>query len=224
MFKDKQSKLYMWLSAAFVTFLLMAELTGSKLISFLGFTLTLGVIPFPVTFLITDTLNEFYGKRAVKHTTFLGMIMILIAYAIIVIDLKIPAISDSPVDDASFIRVFANSGLVIVGSIIAYVIGQMIDINVFHYLRMKTKNKHIWLRATGSTIISQLIDSYVVIFIAFGKTLPIEKLISIASTNFFYKLLVAISLTPIIYLLHSIIGNYLGEELLELEKERNKEP
>ena len=99
----------------------------------------------------------------------------------------------------------------------------MIDINVFHYLRMKTKNKHIWLRATGSTIISQLIDSYVVIFIAFGKTLPFEKLISIASTNFFYKLLVAISLTPIIYLLHSIIANYLGPELLELEKERDKE-
>ena len=136
MFKDKKSILYMWLTSTFLTFLLMAELTGSKLISFMGFTLTMGVIPFPVTFLITDTLNEFYGRRAVKHTTFLGMVMILLAYAIIVIDLKIPAISISPVDDASFIKVFANSGLVIVGSIIAYVIGQMIDINVFHYLRM----------------------------------------------------------------------------------------
>lgn len=223
MFKDKQSKLYLWLSASFITFLLMAELTGSKLISFMGFTLTLGVIPFPITFLITDTLNEFYGKRAVKHTTFLGMVMILIAYAIIVIDLKIPAISDSPVDDEAFTKVFANSGLVIVGSIIAYVIGQMIDINVFHYLRMKTKNKHIWLRATGSTIISQLIDSYVVIFIAFGKSLPFEKLVSIASTNFVYKLLIAISLTPLIYLIHSLIGTYLGSEVLDLEKQRNDE-
>ena len=221
MFKDKKSKLFMWLTSAFITFLLMAELTGSKLISFMGFTLTMGVIPFPITFLITDTLNEFYGKRAVKHTTLIGMIMILMAYAIIVIDLKIPAISDSPVDDASFIKVFANSGLVIVGSIIAYLIGQMIDINVFHYLRMKTKEKHIWLRATGSTIISQLIDSYVVIFIAFGSTLPFEKLIAISSTNFIYKLFIAIGLTPMIYLIHSIIANYLGPELEELEKERD---
>jgi queuosine precursor transporter len=221
MFRDKKSILYMWLTSAFLTFLLMAELTGSKLISFLGFTLTMGVIPFPVTFLITDTLNEFYGKRAVKHTTFLGMVMILLAYAIIVIDLKIPAVSNSPVDDASFIKVFANSGLVIVGSIIAYVIGQMIDINVFHYLRMKTKNKHIWLRATGSTVISQLIDSYVVIFIAFGSTLPFNELISIASTNFVYKLFIAIGLTPVIYLLHSLIANYLGDELADLERDRD---
>ena len=147
--------------------------------------------------------------------------MILLAYAVIVIDLKIPAISNSPVDDASFIKVFANSGLVIVGSIIAYVIGQMIDINVFHYLRMKTKNKHIWLRATGSTVVSQLIDSFVVIFIAFGNKLPFEELTSIASTNFVYKLLIAIGLTPIIYLLHSLIANYLGSELEELEKERD---
>jgi len=221
MFKDKKTILYIWLTSAFITFLLMAELTGSKLISFMGFTLTMGVIPFPVTFLITDTLNEFYGRRAVKHTTFLGMVMILLAYAVIVIDLKIPAISNSPVDDASFIKVFANSGLVIVGSIIAYVIGQMIDINVFHYLRMKTKNKHIWLRATGSTVVSQLIDSFVVIFIAFGNKLPFEELTSIASTNFVYKLFIAIGLTPIIYLLHSLIANYLGSELEELEKERD---
>lgn len=217
---DKKTKLYIWLTATFITFLLMAEVTGSKLISFLDFTLTMGVIPFPVTFLITDVLNEFYGKKAVKHTTLLGMVMILFAYAIIVIDLKIPATGDSPVDDLSFQTVFANSGLVIIGSIIAYLVGQLIDIQVFHYLRMKTKEKHIWLRATGSTIISQLIDSFVVIFIAFGSTLPLERLISISSTNFTYKLGIAILLTPMVYLSHSVIAGYLGPELRELEKER----
>lgn len=219
---DKKTNLYFWLSATFITFLLMAEVTGSKLISFLGFTLTMGVIPFPITFLITDILNEFYGKKAVKHTTFLGMVMILFAYAIIVIDLKIPATPISPVDDHSFQTVFANSGLVIIGSIIAYLIGQLIDIQVFHYLRMKTKEKHIWLRATGSTIISQLIDSFVVIFIAFGSTLPLEKLISISTTNFTYKLGIAILLTPAVYLSHSIIAGYLGAELKDLEEERKE--
>lgn len=219
----KKTNLYIWLTTSFITFLLMAEVTGSKLITFMGFTLTMGVVPFPITFLITDVLNEFYGKKAVKHTTLLGMVMILIAYAIIVIDLKIPASESSPVDDASFQTVFANSGLVIIGSIIAYLIGQLIDINVFHYLRMKTKEKHIWLRATGSTIVSQLIDSFVVIFIAFGSTLPFNKLVSISTTNFVYKLGIAVLLTPVVYLVHSIITKYLGTELKELEMEREKD-
>lgn len=207
----------------------MAELTGSKLITAFGFVMTMGVIPFPVTFIVTDILNEFYGKKAVRFTTFLGMSMILLAYFLIVIDLQIPANEISPVDDISFQTVFANSGLVIIGSITAYLIGQLIDIQVFHFIRTKTGGKHVWLRATGSTIISQLIDSFVVIFIAFGKYEPTTifglpfyslintpTLISISTTNFLYKLFIAILLTPMIYLSHTLIEKYLGEEFKNL--------
>ncbi len=190
----------------------MAEVTGAKLFSSFGFTLTIGVIPFPVTFLVTDILNEYYGRRGVRFTTFVGMVMILLAYLLILVDIKIPANVDSPVDDISFEKVFANSGLIILGSITAYLIGQLIDINIFHFLRVKTKGKFVWLRATGSTIVSQLIDSFVVIFIAFGGKLPFEKLISISSSNFFYKMLVAVAITPLIYLCHLLIEKYLGEE------------
>ena len=153
-------------------------------------------------------------KRHMKH----------FAYILILIDLSIPAIPDSPVSDESFQNVFANSGMVIVGSIIAYLIGQLIDIKVFHYLRLKTGGRHIWLRATGSTIISQLIDSYVVIFIAFSGKMSFEKMVNISSVNFVYKLLIAIALTPVIYLIHNLIISYLGEDGETLIHSAEQEP
>ncbi len=223
MLHDRKFKLYIWLNAAFLTFLIMAELFGSKLFTFLGFKLTMGVLPFPVTFLITDTLNEFYGKSAVKRTTLVGMAMIILVYLLIIIGLQIPAVPDSPVDDASFEKVFASSGMVIIGSIIAYLIGQFIDIHVFHYLRVKTQGKKVWLRATGSTVISQLIDSFVVVFIAFGAYKGFNELLSIGFNNFVYKMLIAVSLTPIIYLTHSLIEKYLGEDAKHLRDSAMKE-
>ena len=234
---DRRTKLYSVLLSIFISFLLLAELTGFKLItldlSFLytstmipnKFIMTMGVIPFPITFLVTDILNEFYGKKIVRYTTFLGMFMIGLAYLLILIDLQIPANEISPVDDASFEKVFANAGLVIIGSITAYLIGQLIDIQVFHHIREWTGGKHVWLRATGSTIISQLIDSFIVIFIAFGKYeqasffgIPFftvsnsSSLINISTTNFVYKLFIAILLTPAIYLMHYFIEKYLSKE------------
>ncbi|MCZ8344558.1 MAG: queuosine precursor transporter, partial [Leptospira sp.] len=210
---QKPVVLYSILLSLFLTFLLMAELTGSKLFFAFGFTMTLGVIPFPITFIVTDLLNEYFGRKVVRATTILGMAMIALAYILILLDIQIPASPDSPIDDESFQTVFANSGRVIVGSIIAYVIGQLVDIHVFHFLRKKTKGKHIWLRATGSTIVSQLIDSYVVIFIALWKFHPVEKLLAISNTNFFYKMGVAILITPLLYLVHIYIDKYLGEDL-----------
>ncbi|TGN08418.1 queuosine precursor transporter [Leptospira ilyithenensis] len=210
---NKPVVLYVLLLSLFLTFLLMAELTGSKLFTAFGFTMTMGVIPFPVTFIITDLLNEYFGRKVVRTTTIIGMIMIGLAYVLIVVDMQIPANPDSPISDSAFNNVFANSGLVIIGSVVAYLIGQFIDIQVFHFLRKKTKGKHIWLRATGSTILSQLIDSYVVIFIALGKYHAVSKLVSISNTNFLYKLGVAILITPLLYLVHMYIDRYLGENL-----------
>src|SRR5688500_481379 len=205
-------RLFVILVGLFIAFLFMAELTGGKLFQipfgFLGidvFTMTLGVIPFPLTFIITDVLNEYYGRKGVRFATVLGMVALVIAYVIIIVDLRIPAASFSPVTDDAFQNVFANSGAIIFASMIAYIIGQLIDMQIFHYLRRKTRNRHIWLRATGSTLVSQLIDSFVVIYLAFGsglgtQTLPLEQVVSIASTNFLYKVIVAIAITPLIYL------------------------
>ncbi|PJZ69465.1 hypothetical protein CH373_15335 [Leptospira perolatii] len=216
-------KLYFVLSALFLTFLILAELTGSKWIQSFGFTMTIGVIPFPVTFIVTDLLNEYYGRRGVRYLTIVGMGMIVFAYFLIQLDLGIPAVSNSPVDDHSFQTVFANSGRVIAGSVVAYLLGQLLDIQVFHFLRMRTKNRFIWLRATGSTIISQLLDSYVVIFIAYFGQYEFETLNKISSTNFLYKLGIAIAITPVIYLAHSLIERYLGEDAKKLSERALKE-
>jgi hypothetical protein len=230
---SRGQRIYVILVGLFIGFLFMAELTGGKLFQvpfpFFGidaFTMTLGVIPFPLTFIITDLLNEYYGRKGVRFATLLGMVALVFAYVIILIDMRIPAASFSPVTDAAFTNVFANSGAIIFASMVAYIIGQLIDMQIFHALRRRTGGRHIWLRATGSTIVSQLIDSFVVIWIAFGsgispqtEPMPFDQVLSISLTNFLYKLIVAIAITPIIYLAHRAIDRYLGREGVALQQQ-----
>ncbi|MGJ4747283.1 queuosine precursor transporter [Leptospira sp. SA-E8] len=220
-------KLFFVLGSIFITFLLMAEVTGSKwfqvAIGNNALTMTLGVIPFPITFIVTDLLNEYYGRRGVRYLTLVGMVMIVLAFFLLQLDMAIPAAGNSPVDDHSFQVVFFNTGQVITGSIVAYLIGQLVDIQVFHLIRKKTKNKLLWLRATGSTIFSQLLDSYVVIFVAYWGTYDFQTLNSISYTNFGYKIFIAIGITPIIYLAHYLIERYLGEDAHKMAEAALKE-
>lgn len=223
-------RLYVLLSGLFVGFLVLAEVTGSKLFevdvsglalfSSFGierFTMTMGVIPFPLVFIITDLLNEYFGRRGVRFTTLVGMGSLVLIYAVILIDLRIPAAPGSPVGDEAFRDVFASSSAIIVASMVAFLVGQFVDITVFHFLRRRTGNRHIWLRATGSTAVSQLVDSAIVIYVAFGTGLagtrwPLSQVFEVAATNYVYKLLVAIGITPLIYLGHRLIDRYLGRE------------
>lgn len=213
----RSGRLYIILSGLFITALLTAELTGGKLLEFRlstdwTFIMTMGVIPFPMTFLITDIINEYYGKKGIRFITFVGMAMIVLAFGILFIDMRIPASRLSPVTDEMFNGVFGLSARIIAGSLTAYLIGQLIDIYVFFWIRQKTKEKLLWLRATGSTVISQLIDSFVVLFIAFYGQLTAEQILNIGMTNYIYKFFIALALTPLIYLAHFFIDKYLGEE------------
>ena len=217
---DKRISLYATLSAVFLSALVLAEVTGGKLIQFtvtdsLVFTLTMGVIPFPVTFLVTDIINEYYGRRGIRFVTFLGMAMVLMALVTLQIDMAIPAAVISPVSDEAFNAVFGVSTRIIVGSLVAYIIGQLVDISIFHALRERTGGKMLWLRATGSTVVSQLIDSFVVLTIAFLGTLSMGQILQIGLTNYLYKFLIALSITPILYVVHAVVDRYLGKELAE---------
>ena len=169
---DKRVTLFTVLSAIFLTALILAETTGGKLIQLafgngIVFTLTMGVIPFPITFIVTDIINEYYGRKGIRFITVVGMIMVLFALILLQVEMAIPAAAISPVPDAAFNTVFGVSARIILGSLTAYLIGQFVDISVFHAIRRRTKGSMLWLRATGSTIVSQLIDSFVVLFIAF---------------------------------------------------------
>jgi queuosine precursor transporter len=232
---DRAHRLFIVLNALFLVCLFMAEVTGAKLFTvdvpdfgfppLIGpwftvsaFTMTLGVIPFPVTFLVTDLMNEYFGKSGVRFTTLVGMGCIVLAYGLIFLDLQIAADPErSPVSDEAFQAVFANSSRIIVASITAYLVGQLIDIQVFHRLRTWTGNRHIWLRATGSTLVSQLFDSFIVIYLAFGlrgqggkEPWPFALVAEVATTNYLYKFAIAVLITPLLYLGHRAMDRYLG--------------
>ncbi len=223
---DKRQKLYTILCSVFLTALILAEITGSKLIQHpitenWIFTMTMGVIPFPITFLITDIINEYYGKPGIRFITIVGMMMISLMYVILLIDMSIPAAAISPVNDSQFNAVFGQSNRIILGSVIAYLVGQFIDIQIFHFLKKRTGNRLLWLRATGSTFVSQFIDSFVVLFIAFSGKIPFDGIVNIGITNYIYKFFIAILLTPAIYGVHYGIDKYLQIGHPESEKDNH---
>ncbi|MES2768161.1 MAG: queuosine precursor transporter [Bdellovibrionota bacterium] len=207
---SRREIIYFVLGGLFVTNALLGEIIGVKLISLGPYTMTMGVIPWPVVFITTDLVNEYFGREGVKKLTYLTVGLILYAFLVIYLSMLIPAAGISPVNDEVYNQVFGQSLWIIVGSITAFIVSQLIDVSVFWFFRGKTGGKMLWLRATGSTIISQLIDTFLVMGIAFwlpGK-MTTEDYFNVSLTNYTYKILVALSITPIIYISHSLIDRY----------------
>lgn len=214
MFENKKQIVFTILAGIFITNAVVAELIGGKLIQIGPFVMSIGILPWPIVFLTTDLINEYFGQKGVRKLSYITAVLITYAFLILALAIVVPAAKGiSPVNDNQFIAVFGQSMWIIVGSIIAFLFSQLIDAMVFHYVKEKTGGKKIWLRATGSTIISQLIDSFVVLGIAFwlpGK-MDFNTFISSALTGYTFKLCVAVALTPAIYLGHNFIQNYLKE-------------
>ncbi|MCF8422988.1 MAG: queuosine precursor transporter [Bacteroidia bacterium] len=214
-FNNKKDIVFLVLAGIFITNAIVAELIGGKLVQFFGlFTQSIGIILWPVIFLLTDLINEYYGRDGVKKLTYITVGLISFTFIILTIALNIEATSFSPVSDSVFKIVFGQSQWIIVGSIIAFLCSQLIDVYVFWAFKKVTGNKYIWLRATGSTMVSQLVDTFVVQFIAFvlpGKW-PFNEFLVNASWGYAFKLLVALALIPLIYLGHYLIGKYLRNQ------------
>lgn len=207
---SKREIVYFVLGGLFVTNALLGEIIGVKLINLGPYTMTMGVIPWPVVFITTDLVNEYFGREGVKRLTYLTVGLILYAFLVIYLSMLVPAAGISPVNDQVYNQVFGQSLWIIVGSITAFIVSQLIDVSVFWFFRGKTGGKMLWLRATGSTVISQLIDTFIVMGIAFwlpGK-MTTQDYFNVSLTNYTYKILVALSITPIIYLSHAIIDRY----------------
>jgi uncharacterized integral membrane protein (TIGR00697 family) len=213
--KSRKDVVFLVLAGFFITNAIVAELIGGKLVQFFGlFTQSIGIILWPVIFLLTDLINEYYGKDGVKKLTYITVGLISFTFILLSIALNIPATSFSPVSDDNFKTVFGQSQWIIVGSIVAFLFSQLIDVYVFWAFKKVTGNKHIWLRATGSTMVSQLVDTFVVQFIAFvlpGKW-PFDEFLTNASWGYAFKLLVALALIPMIYVGHFLIGKYLHKK------------
>jgi uncharacterized integral membrane protein (TIGR00697 family) len=215
MFKSKREFVYIILAGIFITNAIVAELIGSKLIQIGPFVMSIGIIPWPIVFLTTDLINEFYGRVGVRKLSLITASLIAYAFVILFAAIKIPAaIGISTVTDEQFYAVFGQSLWIIVGSLVAFLLSQFIDVSIFWLLRDKTGGKMIWLRSTGSTVVSQLIDTFVVLGIAFwlpGK-MTTANFLNAALTGYTFKLIIAVVLTPLIYVGHKLIDKYLGDE------------
>ncbi|MSQ83935.1 MAG: VUT family protein [Myxococcales bacterium] len=209
-----RSRVLTALTAGFVTCLLVADITGSKFFRLELFTIggyefvthSVGMLSFPVTFLLTDLINEYFGAKAARRTTYLGLACALLAFGLIFLARQLPVAPQSPLPQPVFEQVFAMSNRLYVASLTAYLIGQLCDIALFGLFKRLTNGKLVWLRATGSTVVSQLFDSLAVTFILFagvsaadGKAPPTSALLEIAFTGYILKFVLALLLTPLIY-------------------------
>ncbi|KHJ36853.1 inner membrane protein YhhQ [Pedobacter glucosidilyticus] len=245
-YQSKANKLYIILGGFFIANAILAEFIGVKIFSVeesiglkkfdidlfgvegLSFNMSAGVLNWPFVFIMTDIINEYYGVKGVKFLSYLGAA--LIAFAFLMVGF---AMSLSPADfwllqningealnmNNAFSAIFGQGMWIIIGSITAFLIGQVADVSIFHKIKKLTGERNLWLRATGSTLVSQLIDSFVVIFIAFylnpQYSWSWQMVAAIGLVNYTYKFIVALLLTPILYVLHSAIDRYLGKDLAQ---------
>ncbi|MEW5738649.1 MAG: queuosine precursor transporter [Myxococcota bacterium] len=212
---DTRGKLFLSLAALFVSALLVGDLIGGKLFEadFFGFTVrySVGIIPFPITFLLTDLLNEFYGKRAARVVTWVGFAMALFTFAVVSVAVALPwdPVTQEPgwagITQPAFDNVFAGGQRILAASMVAYLAAQFVDIAVFAKVKSVTGGRLLWLRATGSTLVSQLIDTALIQTLAWAGTLPMEKVGSLIVASYLTKLVVAVGLTPVIYAGHAVV-------------------
>jgi uncharacterized integral membrane protein (TIGR00697 family) len=212
---DARLTLFMTLVGVFLTSLLLGNLIAGKVsaITIGGrvFPISVGEIPFPLTFVLTDILNEFYGRKVVRRVTYLGFSMTALAFVMIYIAAAVPWMPGAHgadwkgVSPSGWGAVFTGATRIQVASMAAFMTSQLIDISIFFLIKRVTGNRMLWLRATGSTAVSQLIDTIIVTTLGFGSTMTNDQLFSMIGTAYVVKLCVAIGMTPAIYALHALI-------------------
>jgi len=238
--QNPSAKLYIFLVGFFVTNAIVAEFVGIKIFSLeqsFGFKdwnwsvfgntgslqFTAGVILWPFVFILTDVINDYFGTRGVKFVTYLtaglisyAFLMVFLAIWLVPADWWIGTGEVLGVDNmqTAFAAIYGQGLWVIGGSLVAFLIGQLLDALIFKRIKQLTGDKMIWLRATASTVVGQLIDSFVVLYIAFvlgPQQWSLDLFFAVGSVNFIYKLLVAIALIPFLYFIHWCISRYLGK-------------
>ncbi len=239
---DKPTKLFLFIASFFVANALIAECIGGKLFSLerllgmtphpfsllgeegLTYTLTCGVLLWPLEFVMTDIVNEYYGPKAVRRISYIAVVLICYAFVMFYLAIHVPpntefwvgsrAADGVPDMQAAFSGIFGQGMWIIVGSLTAFLVSQLLDVWVFHKIKKVTGEKKVWLRATGSTLVSQFIDSFIVLFIAFkiGNGWSFQRVLAIGLVNYSYKALMALLLTPLIYFIENRIEKYLGKD------------
>ncbi len=202
--KNQALNLYLLLAGLFVAALVTCNLIANKFIEvdlgFHTFIISAGVLPYPLTFLVTDLLSELYGRRKTNAVVIVGFVASMLVLGILLLAKCFPAIPDSPVSDEIYNQVFANTWRVIGASMVAYLGAQLLDVKLFHFWKDLTQGKHLWLRNNASTIFSQLLDTTLVVTVLFAGQIPFNILLEFILHGWFFKLLCALLDTPILYL------------------------
>ena len=222
------NNIYLILAGLFITSLVASNLIFTKIfywypfdVNLMGvklFELSVGILPYPLTFLITDLISEIYGQKKADQVVVAGIFASIFSIGLIFISSQVPAIEGSPIDDATFNSVFLNAPLAVLASMLTYLFAQFIDIRIYHFWKKLTKGKHLWLRNNFSTFTSQFVDTFTIVslLIVFG-ILPQDKFVVLILSGFLFKVIVAILDTPLLYLFVWMFRNKfnlkVGEEL-----------
>ena len=221
-------RIYLILAALFISSLVASNLIFQKFFywnpfGLFRFEISVGILPYPITFLITDLISEIYGKKRANEVVIAGIFASIFSMLIIYVANEVPAIEASPVDDALFSKVFGLSPLAVLASMLAYLSAQFIDIRIFHFWKDYTKGKHLWLRNNFSTFSSQFIDTLTVLLLlcSFG-VLPWSMFTGLLLSGFLFKVVVAALDTPLLYffvfLLREKFNLGVGEEIVLFEE------
>lgn len=224
-------RIYLILGALFIASLVVSNLIFQKFFywDFFGiytFEISVGILPYPITFLITDIISEVYGKKKANQVVTAGIFASFFSLLIIYTSAAVPATDWSPIDDALFNKVFGATAIAVLASMMAYLFAQYIDIQIFHFWKRVTKGKHLWIRNNFSTFFSQFIDTFTVLFLlcSFGK-IDWELFGGLLLSGFLFKVLVAVCDTPFLYgsvfVLRKRFGLKMGEEI-EMYEEKKK--
>jgi len=205
---SRKQRFFVYLTALFVAALIVSDLIGGKYFRVCGLDFSVGMIPFPLTFLLTDIVNEFYGTEGARRITFVGLGVAVFVFIVINIAIILPTSPESPMAGEQFKNIFGWSTRLYVASLTAYLVGQLLDISIFFLLRRITGERLLWLRSTGSTVVSQLVDSLVVSFVFLSGAKPIGFILRTARNGYLVKLALAIGLTPVIYLGHGLLHRH----------------
>jgi len=228
---DARMTMFMTLVATFMVCLVVGDLIGGKLVSFEIFgwkgLISAGQIAFPVTFILTDILNEFYGKRVVRRITVLAFFMVGLTLCIIKLADLLPIWEGTTASDwkgfnqESWHRVFTQAMQIQIASMFAFITSNFVDISAFFIIKKLTGNRFLWLRSTGSTAISQIIDTLVInaILWVWNANFTISQYISICISSYGIKLVAAVAITPLLYALHALIEKRFGIAPAEGEAE-----
>ena len=219
--KELSNKLFLVLSAVFVASLVTCNLIANKFVSvdlgFKTFIVSAGILPYPITFLVTDILSEIFGRKKANLVVFSGFIASVLVLLFLWLGSIFNAIPNSPIDNSTYNLVFQNASRVIFASMTAYLVAQFIDVRMFHFWKKLTNGRHLWLRNNFSTVGSQLVDTVLVVSILFVGVWEPAQIFQAIIDGFLFKILIALIDTPLFYVISGLIRRKynlkLGEEL-----------